>query len=250
MWWFLFLCCIAFIFVYICYEVKLPTVLEEQYQNLKTKVGTMTRAFTTVVKTTMTSATFLPVIFQLIKTHDISLTGEQETLITNNLKRIGEYWNQGKPVKHLLEGLLSLVFPDFALVLQTSKMLFRFQSNDSKEEIKRKPTEEQIIALLEFGISEETILYLKQRELVHDLIQFLQTPEPKTCAITLDDLVLNGKLVDGVSMVLQHNIETQQKHIYLYQTEALNHWFSVQREQTNPVTRKKIDVGREVIVLR
>jgi len=211
--------------------------LPESFQNIKTQI-----------QETVVSLGFMPCIFQLIRSHNISLSEQQEKLITTNLTRIRNEWTQGKPVRHLLEGVLTLVFPDFALVLQTSKMLFA-QSGVEQKEYTTKPTETQIVLLLEFGVPEETILQLQQKGCVRDLVLLLENSDPKTCAITLEELVVNEKLVSGVSMIIQQNSETQQKHIYLYQTEALHHWFSVQQQQTNPVTRKVIDIGREVIQL-
>ena len=232
MWWFVFLCCIVFVFLYV-YQSSNP----EHFQSIKTKLQ---------------ESLLQPCIFQLLRTQNISLTVDQEKLITNNLSKIKDEWTKGKPVRHLLEGLLTLLFPDFALVLKTSQMLFRF-GNDSHQPITQKPStvasQDQIERLLDWGVSEESIVVLQDKGCLTDLLSYLQNPDAKTCAITLEELVVNHKLILGVSMILQQNSETNQKHIYLYQTEALKYWFNVQRQQTNPLTRKVVDIGRELIEL-
>jgi hypothetical protein len=233
MWWFVFLCCIVFVFVYV-YQSSHP----QHFETVKTKI-----------QDTIVSLGFMPCIFQIIRSHNIGLTQQQEKLIVTNLTRIKEEWCKGKPVRHLLEGVLTLVFPDFALVLKTSQMLFRAQNSIPQNPILQKTSADQIEYLLEIGVPEETIVVLQQKGCLVDLVSYLQTPDHKTCAITLEDLLVNGKLIGSVSMILQQNSETQQKHIYLYETEALNHWFNVRLEQTNPLTRKVVDIGREVIRL-
>jgi sulfur transfer protein SufE len=75
---------------------------------------------------------------------------------------------------------------------------------------------------------------------------------PPQCSITLEDILdSDGHIVPGVVALVQKLTDAQQCsrfHVYLYKSEALEHWFSV-GGAVNPLTRERIHRSSQLFAL-
>lgn len=66
-----------------------------------------------------------------------------------------------------------------------------------------------------------------------------------TCSITLDDLVVNGRLVKGVAAIIQ--FDGHRWHVYLYKRSAIQSW--LEKQNVNPLTQSIVDTRTDLYIL-
>jgi hypothetical protein len=89
------------------------------------------------------------------------------------------------------------------------------------------------ILIRDFGLDDEVVLRipLDLRPLLVDLLR-----TNPTCPISLDDLVIDGKVRPGVTALFQYL--NNKPHVFLYDSETIIDW--VKTNATNPLTRQAI----------
>jgi hypothetical protein len=186
------------------------------------------------------------------------LTPDQVSQLDDSLAKIIGRWKEGQPIEPLIRPLMALALPYGDHIHDIVRAFTRFYSNynsnanDGKQnngviptEIKSRGDDKKtdqpvsnhaLILHSQFGCSKDIVNEMNPK-IRTELFKLLYQSKNLNCGITLEELMINKRLVPGVAMITKKNGDKY--HVFLFKRDALFRWF--RSKPTNPMTRETVD---------